>query len=97
MSWAEALLIVMTYCMSGSNQRSPIKVQNQCRTEKMACVKRVTRGEPDLKVAADKIDREISLVNGCLDDSNFKPEPVAQNLIKTPTDQPVVQPSPKVK
>lgn len=73
MSWADCLMLIMSFCMSGANSNHSLKQQNQCRHEKLECIKRVTKGEIEIKEPSMKAEREVYLVNGCLDDSKFIP------------------------
>lgn len=101
MSWAEALLLLITFCTSGANSHLTLDKQNECRNEKLQCIKRVTRMDAELKNPVAKAEREVYLVNGCLDNSKFNPIPlppqpkpsVTPQVSKAPNPVPSVHPS----
>lgn len=76
MSWYEALMLILTFCTSGSYLKEPLHKQNECRKQKLECVKRVTHSDRQLQNPVLKAEREVYLVNGCLDDHSFKPVPL---------------------
>lgn len=92
MSWEQSFLAILMYCMSGANQPHSLEMQNQCRNEKLKCLKIATFAEPELKTPQEQVQREIYLLNGCLDNSNFKAMAVDASRIKLITPPNLIQP-----